>query len=293
MKQLGLAVHNSATADGGKMPRLYEVISTDPYVAHNWPVALLGYVERSDLVNRIDPVTAQLSLQVFTCPSDANNYRQPGGLSFAANAGYGNFPAAAIGAVFEGAAANSHNGYGIDWDADSVVAGDRDDADVARSTGVFWPDAGDGFRQNLDRISGGDGLTNTLMLAENANSQNWAISVADFSTGAASSALDTAFAVHVPAPGSGEVITPTTQVTGTNVLSVVGIAPTHSFINSSAGVHRGRSPAPSSFHPGTVNVVFCDGHGTSLNQGMDFRIYVRLMTPNGVRRGQTPIGDDF
>ncbi|MCA9050472.1 MAG: DUF1559 domain-containing protein, partial [Planctomycetaceae bacterium] len=42
-------------------------------------------------------------------------------------------------------------------------------------------------------------------------------------------------------------------------------------------------PFPSSFHPGIVNVVFCDGSATSLSDNIDRTVYVRLVTPAGTR----------
>jgi hypothetical protein len=48
------------------------------------------------------------------------------------------------------------------------------DQAIARSTGVFWRNEQDGFRMSLDYIQLGDGASNTLLLAENINSGNWA-----------------------------------------------------------------------------------------------------------------------
>jgi prepilin-type N-terminal cleavage/methylation domain-containing protein/prepilin-type processing-associated H-X9-DG protein len=38
---------------------------------------------------------------------------------------------------------------------------------------------------------------------------------------------------------------------------------------------------PSSWHPGTVNVAFADGHVSSLNDSLDNKVYKQLMTPYG------------
>jgi prepilin-type processing-associated H-X9-DG protein len=38
-------------------------------------------------------------------------------------------------------------------------------------------------------------------------------------------------------------------------------------------------------HPGIVNAVFCDGHGTQLNETMSARVFARMVTPNGQSYG--------
>jgi prepilin-type N-terminal cleavage/methylation domain-containing protein/prepilin-type processing-associated H-X9-DG protein len=38
---------------------------------------------------------------------------------------------------------------------------------------------------------------------------------------------------------------------------------------------------PSSNHPQSVNVAFCDGHVRTLNEGLDYRVVAALMTPSG------------
>jgi prepilin-type processing-associated H-X9-DG protein len=45
-------------------------------------------------------------------------------------------------------------------------------------------------------------------------------------------------------------------------------------------------------HPTVVNVMFCDGHGQTLSEAIDFAAYAAWLTPTGVRYGQTAIGDE-
>jgi prepilin-type processing-associated H-X9-DG protein len=40
---------------------------------------------------------------------------------------------------------------------------------------------------------------------------------------------------------------------------------------------------PSSYHPGGVNVIFCDGHGRFISQEIDYYVYCLLMSSNGKR----------
>ena len=43
------------------------------------------------------------------------------------------------------------------------------------------------------------------------------------------------------------------------------------------------TPFPSSNHPGIVNVVMCDGSSRSLSDSIDRTVYVKLVTPAGVK----------
>jgi hypothetical protein len=46
------------------------------------------------------------------------------------------------------------------------------------------------------------------------------------------------------------------------------------------------SPFPASTHPGIVAAAFCDGRVRTLNENMDYSVYVRLTTSGGTRRGE-------
>jgi prepilin-type processing-associated H-X9-DG protein len=50
--------------------------------------------------------------------------------------------------------------------------------------------------------------------------------------------------------------------------------------NSTGDINRAR---PSSFHPGGVNVVFCDGNTRFMREDVDYAIYRSLMTSNGTK----------
>ena len=45
-------------------------------------------------------------------------------------------------------------------------------------------------------------------------------------------------------------------------------------------------PRPSSNHTGGVSAIFCDGHGSFLNENIDKGVYVKLITSNGVTYGE-------
>src|SRR5258708_29488252 len=72
MKNLALAIHNSASSRAGGLPYLDEGGS-------NWPVALLQYLDRNDLATT-PSYNNNIFVKVFTCPNALNNFQQNNGL---------------------------------------------------------------------------------------------------------------------------------------------------------------------------------------------------------------------
>jgi hypothetical protein len=128
----------------------------------------------------------------LTCPDDSNNSGVPGGLSYAANAGYinasswTNLNPISFNPVTDiknpDCGDGAHDSTGIAWSVLSPPGGTlpssysigASDQAIARATGVFWRNEQDGFRMSLAYVEQGDGTSNTLLLAENINSGNWA-----------------------------------------------------------------------------------------------------------------------
>jgi prepilin-type processing-associated H-X9-DG protein len=46
-----------------------------------------------------------------------------------------------------------------------------------------------------------------------------------------------------------------------------------------------RDARPSSYHPGLLIATFCDGHVRTLDEGIDYRVYQHLMTPDSAAAG--------
>src|SRR5579872_7274105 len=176
IRNVAMAIHNSASSRSGALPYLDEG-------GYNWPVTLLRYLDRADLAdyaaanatsaNAVLTYNA-IALNVLTCPNDQNNFQQPNGLSYGLNAGYGRFtvanasPQTVTEADANSSGPNFHSGYDIGWiSGNSFPTTTSADADCARDTGVAWrnlqldsnnpPYAGDSFRMTLDRISLKDG----------------------------------------------------------------------------------------------------------------------------------------
>ena len=60
----------------------------------------------------------------------------------------------------------------------------------------------------------------------------------------------------------------------------------NSAINSLPNAGPGAAPRPSSGHAGSVNVMFCDGHGIGLSEQINATVLSRLITSDGSRYGQ-------
>src|SRR5262245_46186101 len=106
---LGSAVLSFAASRGG-LPFLDES-------GYNWPVGLLEYLDHGEINGALNPSDFynNVAIDVFTCPSDINNYQQSTGLSYAVNAGYGDFSSLGAGLAAEvdlNAATPVYHGFG-------------------------------------------------------------------------------------------------------------------------------------------------------------------------------------
>ncbi|MCA9102881.1 MAG: DUF1559 domain-containing protein [Planctomycetales bacterium] len=111
-------------------------------------------------------------------------------------------------------------------------------------------------------LSAGDGSTTTLMLSENADCGNW-IEWEESKVGF----------TWEPSLGSNQTPAPPSEAAQINGL-----------VGQRAGANQREDPLfarPSSFHPGGVVVVFCDGHTTFLADTIDYGVYGQLMSSRG------------
>lgn len=265
----------------------------------------------------------------FTCPDDPTG-EEEGEISYVANAGYilgnrfGNggtnpspqgggpfnitIPTTAVGAPSNFQVGNNdvhRMGDGINWflAANNVTNRDR----VTRSAGVFLrPDrANEGgwtefdTRQSLDAISRGDGLVQTLLLSENIQGGNW--------TSYATNDIGFGWAINVangqvsdqdqpngfgPAGQTNRTIDNALSFLAANLRANDDTTPLDGCgINVDLQAADGTRPRPSSGHPGIVNAMYADGHGGTLSDRVDLSVYVRLLSPNGVKSGQAILDD--
>jgi prepilin-type processing-associated H-X9-DG protein len=134
----------------------------------------------------------------------------------------------------------------------------------------------------------GDGLSTTLLLAENVDAGRWAGGPnADLSEDLPLERW-VGFTWHEGdgKPGDAAAQVPT-QSLGINV----HVGESHNTTPQSAALGFAR---PSSYHAGGVNVAFCDGRVRFISQDISYGVYQALMTPRGSeamfvsRDGTTP-----
>jgi prepilin-type N-terminal cleavage/methylation domain-containing protein len=255
----------------------------------------------------------------LTCPDDPNNSGLAGGLSYAANAGYINEISwtntnELTGAPNPDSGTGAHDSTRIVWTVlvppdpafppPPVFRTSTDDQLLARATGVFWRNEFDGFRMTVDLVQHSDGAAGTFLLAENINSGFWAdITSArrDLQTGYI------AFGLSVPYKAPDKRWPNQTKPTGMygtvfgshNFLATeTGFALTDGPGQNDADINSnlttavvGKSPRPSSNHPGIALFCFTDGHALPLSQNMDILVYMRAISTRGTFAGQPVDGD--
>lgn len=293
MKQLCTAVMNFTSKKNGKLPALAQKIVDGNNIYMSWCVQLLPELDNGAARREFDAAPAAfpaISMKMFQCPVDTNNFQIDGGLSYVVNAGY------ADAADFPNLTWTNHRADANDWVDGPAV----NDYAIQRATGVFlapW-EGFDTFKPSLDYISSGDGQTNTIMFAENAQAQNWHIA----NLGAGAGLRNLAFAAPVnlgadsrfAAAGPAVANTPTVLAppVGDNDAAAWGISMRNA--NAMPGLNiiaaRGTLPRPSSNHLGTSIYGFADGAARQMSDSVDAWVYLRLISSNGGRYGQVVSG---
>ncbi len=292
MKQLMTAVMNFASKKNGKLPALAEKIVDGSNIYMSWCVQLLPELDNSAARREFDAAPAAfpaISMKMFQCPVDTNNFQIDGGLSYVVNAGYirsNRFPNMS----WTNSRVNVNN-----W----VNGPGTSDHSIQHATGVFsapW-EGGDTFKPSLDYISSGDGQTNTILFAENSQAQNW--HVADLSVAAGIRNLVFAAPVEI---GVGTRFSPNTNNNNTRTVlappvgddNAAAWATTMNNENAMPGQNiiaaRGTLPRPSSNHLGTSIYGFADGAARQISDSVTPWVYLRLISPNGQRYGQVVSG---
>jgi prepilin-type N-terminal cleavage/methylation domain-containing protein/prepilin-type processing-associated H-X9-DG protein len=279
MRNIGIAIQNFASQNGGELPALHgddgdPLTTSDRY--QTWPRQLLRTLDQSPyereiaVVEHSDPSLPAGTLdpryiQVFTCPQDADSFQTPGGLSYVINAGYGFFPVDRSGAVTE----QGTHSVAQDWDGDGEIS--EQDRLITRATGVSWRPDKVIPRLTLDDIAVGDGTGNTLFLTENLHAGPWTSS----DTRALGFVIDRDRLTFNTAAGP-------------LALTAADLGP---FAINAAKNSKGPVPAPSSNHGDSVNVIWADGHGTAISEAIDPLVYARVLTSQGASYGEPSVDD--
>ncbi len=116
---------------------------------------------------------------------------------------------------------------------------------IEKYAGMFFQD---GNPNSSADLTAGDGAVNTLLISENLTGSRW-INMTESTVG---------FTWNLPNP---------TDATAN-------------------GINRHKTTAglaPTSNHPGVVNVAFADAHVRTINEAISYVVYAQLCTPNGTR----------
>jgi prepilin-type N-terminal cleavage/methylation domain-containing protein/prepilin-type processing-associated H-X9-DG protein len=225
-------------------------------VTLNWVHPILPYIERDDLHKQIRtsgfPMQAGLPLDIkieaLICPSVTPHWSQSP-LCYVVNGGRKNY--------------TGPDRWNFDW-IDNGVFIDK---------GMARPPQGDSAfkitssvldsRHTLSTVSKNDGVSMTIMIAENSAPLDWRT---------ADTEQESQVLWFPEDP---------------NTAGFVGLNENVRVIRSDFIDPAGRYGRPASWHPGGFNVAYCDGSIRFTAEEIDYQLYARLMTSNG-KRAQDP-----
>ncbi len=279
---VGIAMQNYASTYSDHLPELVSTrgitnnLGQQGKMSVPWTVQLLPSLDECKLLKNIrahaivNQGVASINLGegfenvafgIYTCP-DSSAHSKPGQLSYVVNAGH-----------------MPHNVWGtstnnspalVDWMA-PPNPGDANDIAVGQATGVIWPE---GYASSLEYVATGDGLSTTILLTENLQAGHWY----DTQTSALGFGIQLPVSLKTTYPNAGSTSDP--------LLVDLAPSPGNWFINRNRSAVRGKAPRPSSNHRGGVNAAFADGAVRFLSDGIDERVFINLMTSNGVTYGE-------
>lgn len=309
MRNVGLAIQNFASQNGGRLPTIHEdfdVAGNDQF--RSWPRQLLQVLDQPALHREI--ATAESTsmtvatymanntaagrpavpyLQVFTCPDDNANFQQAGGLSYVLNAGYWGTDAWGRNA-FQTLSGGGPGPVALyNWD-NTAPAGSAIDQQYSGNMAVFhrsyvYDSANNplvtSFRQTIDSIGTGDGTGNTLLVTENFDAGRAVDTAGWLANNDQAIAFGVEFPINTFATGGGVWNAAAySAVTADSRINAKRTDPTNQF-----------SPRPASNHVGSVNVIWADGRGGGMSENVDVSVYARVLSSGGSLRGQASVDD--
>jgi len=309
LRNVTVAIHNFASSNKGRLPALAHFPAAPGggnLEGRSWVVDLLPYLDQQGTADRWDKALAwndpttnangavnadlanELYIDALACPNDETSFQTPGGLTYVANTGFGDFGAYSNAG---GALEHSFAIEAFDWDGDMTTpassGGDKEDEAITQATGVFWPEFGVPTALNAaTRKSSAslgnvyDGTSNTLMLGENVRSglstSNWA----DPKTGA----CGFFFPLDAGAVTAGSLAAPPIAATGSPAVARLA------YPNESKDAAQGTAPYLNSGHQGIVVVAFVDGSARTISEDINRTTYTSLMTPAATKIQKTAAG---
>lgn len=298
-RQLTIAFMNFASRFNGRLPELTATTPnpTGGVVLRSWVINILADLDQSAIERSIKDGTFEtaypngVSLKALQCPVDANNFSVRGGLSYAVNCGYTTV------ALYPTLSTTwDQNAYLIGYSGAPAAATHAANAQAAHAAGVFLADSAlsttaslpaDTFRPSIDYVSNGDGTSNTILFCENTQSKNWH---------KPAGVADIGFVVPVvDAGGTSDITVPYTAARSALTL-VDEVADAARSVEALPGQNkiapRGAAPRPNGDHQGITIYGMVDGSVKQISDGINEGIYLRLVTSDGQRFGQTVIGDE-
>ncbi|MEQ9409934.1 MAG: DUF1559 domain-containing protein [Fuerstiella sp.] len=305
IRNITVATLNFASSNRSRLPALgyfplNPASGTPPRInGRSWVVELLPYMDQQGTYDRWDKdlpfdstivnvngainrdLASDLYVEALACPNDESAFVVPGGLSYVANAGFGDYDATADSITNDsGNELHSFRVEPFDWNGNSTPA-DATDIEVTKATGVFWSEFATipgspgipGTRNDSATIGKiYDGSGNTIMFGENINAggTNWA----DPRTRACGFMF----------PLEPSLVNATTLNNPTGAISQNATpANRPAYPNQAKTGPEGQRPYLNSNHPGIVVISMCDGSARTISENIDENVYVRLITPNGTR----------
>lgn len=293
LKQVTLAIQNFESGKQ-RFPGIKESIGVaveGPYtgkpIPASWAFMILPQLDRNDLYRAYtkkrredasDPISLGNppipieTLEIMSCPSNPAEAAGGTPLSYAVNAGAPDRPVSS-GEVQNVTADLPANGVFHDNDPffDDQVNPQNNQPVIKKKV----------VKMNTSAVSANDGTATTIMMAERVEARNWT------DTGNMNSGTPNPFDSNqnvpaevftgicwIPLPPGEELPNPASD------FEMNGIKPPFEETDKNLNYHDVR---PSSFHPGGVVASFVDGHVSFLNDGIAYKVYSQLMTPNGAR----------
>lgn len=265
---------NDPYTDSVSMPRSWEFMilpfldHTDIYeayagkdIAFNYGPNIVNGVATNNPPYNVQP---QISVEVFGCPSDPPE-GQLAPTSFVVNTG---LPDNAACLTMNPAFAKDRAANGVFHDA--IPYDPMNPPSVLPAT--IYPIT----RMTESIINSGDGLQNTIMITENVDADLWILGDGTNGTLASTTTnqLDWERWQGVVWWHNRSTVpwTNTPPLNGVKINDLVGTGAQ----NPSTYYAR-----PGAYHPGIVNMAFCDAHVRTVNQDIDYMVYALLMTPRG------------
>jgi hypothetical protein len=260
----------------------------------------MPYLDRQDIHDYINEAQTEAhalqavtnvfeqSYSVFQCPNDSRHFKQPGGLSYAANIGFGPWRGTRDGvSTHYDFGATDHGLQSLDWNGNNKS--DQPDRDFAKATGVFWmPDATQ-YHCTLDAINKGDGTSSTLLFAESLTLPFMHLTGPKLN-GLNPRSLDAGFGLGIDALG----LTKNANPSFSSLQKGHPTAEYTQYFKPNCDRHgaKGVWPGASSNHTGVVNVVYAGGNTGTISNDIDSAVWAALHTPFGRSHGELVVHEN-